>query len=136
MTDLPLAAISNLTVNLANVAVFSAILAGVALHSRRLLHARIMRLCFVADVIIVLVIELQKSAIMQTVHQVERPGLKPLLSFHIAVSVAALVLWVVQLFVGAALLRGEPRLRRHRIVARAFLALRATNVVTAFFVAS
>jgi hypothetical protein len=115
--------------NAANVVIIAAILYGVTVHRRRRLHARIMTTCFVADVLMVLLIELQRKAIEQAVGPTS-----PLMRFHIAVSVIALVLWVPQLLTGRAILRGEPRLRRHKIQAWTFLLFRATNVVTAFMV--
>jgi hypothetical protein len=121
--------IPKIAFNVANVVVFAAILYGVSVHARRALHARIMVSCFVADVLMVLLIELQRSAIAQAVGTTSG-----LLRFHIAVSVAALVLWFPQLVTGRQILRGKPRLRRHRFQAWAFLLFRATNVVTAFMV--
>jgi hypothetical protein len=118
-----------LAMNVVNVLIFLAILWGVAIHARRTLHARIMVTCFVADVLMVLVIELTRHAIEQAV-----ASTSGLMRFHIAVSVAALLLWVPQIITGRAILRGKPRLRRHRLQAWAFLLFRATNVLTAFFV--
>jgi hypothetical protein len=115
--------------NAANVVIFAAILFGVAIHRKRRLHARIMTTCFIADVLMVLLIEWQRSAIKQAVGPASA-----LMRFHIAVSVAALVLWVPQILTGRAILRGEPRLRRHKIQAWTFLLFRGTNVVTAFMV--
>src|SRR2546425_846722 len=81
--------------NGANVLIFGTILYGVSVHARRTLHARIMTSCFVADLVMVLLIEVQKHAVEQAVQQAVGPtsGLK---IFHIAVSVAAVVLWVPQ----------------------------------------
>jgi hypothetical protein len=116
--------------NAANVVILAALLFGVAVHAKRTLHARIMSTCFVADLLMVLLIELQRNAIKQAMSPASG-----LLRFHVAVSVAALVLWVPQILTGRAVLKGKPRLRRHRIQAWVFLALRSTNVVTAFMVA-
>jgi hypothetical protein len=88
---------------------------------------------FVADLLMVLVIEIQRGAVMQTVEQAQTLS-KGLLSFHIFVSVTAMVLWVFQLVVGAKLLKGAPLLPRHRALAVGFLVCRLTNVVTAFYV--
>jgi hypothetical protein len=119
--------------DVANVVIFVAILVGVALRRRRVAHVRTMVACFVADVLMVLVIEIQRGAVKQTIEQATTLS-KGLLSFHIAVSVAALALWVVQLQSGRGLLRGAPLRTRHRLAAAAFLFFRLTNVVTAFYV--
>jgi hypothetical protein len=115
--------------NAANVVILAAILFGVTVHANRRLHARVMTSCFIADVVMVLLIELQRKAIEQAM----RPT-SGLMKFHIAVSVAALVLWVFQIVSGRGILQGKPRLRRHRLQAWMFLACRSTNVVTAFMV--
>lgn len=119
------------TMNAANVVVFALILYGVAVHARRQLHARVMTAAFILDVVMVLLIELNRKAIAQAI----APS-SGLMKFHIAVSVGALVLWVFQLVTGRQILRGRPRLRRHKIQAWAFLSCRATNLVTAFMVSA
>jgi hypothetical protein len=117
--------------NVANVVVFGTILVGVTVHARRALHARIMSSCFVADLLMVLLIELERHAIKQAVSTTSG-----LMRFHVAVSVAAILLWVPQILLGRGILRGKPYLSRHRLLAWAFLLCRGTNVVTAFFVSS
>lgn len=119
--------------DVANVVIFAAILLGVALRRRRATHVAIMRSCFAADVLMVLLIELQRGAVKQTMEQVQSMS-KGLLSFHIAVSVLALVFWVVQLRSGSRILKGAPIGPAHRRGAALFLIFRLTNVVTAFMV--
>lgn len=122
-------AVFDVAMNVANLLIFATILYGVKVHARRTLHARIMVGCFVADILMVLVIELSRKAIEQAVATTSG-----LMKFHIAVSVAALVLWVPQILTGRQILRGKPRLGRHRLQAWAFLLFRGTNLVTAFLV--
>jgi hypothetical protein len=115
--------------NAANVVILAAIFFGVAVHANRRLHPRVMTSCFIADIVMVLLIELQRKAIEQAMGPTSG-----LMKFHIAVSVAALVLWVFQIVSGRGILQGKPRLRRHKLQAWMFLACRSTNVVTAFMV--
>jgi hypothetical protein len=125
--------ISKAAFDAANVVLFAAILVGVALHARRKLHVRCMTACFVGDVLMVVLIELQRHAVKTTVRQFSgAPDANALLQFHIAVSVAALAMWVVQIVSGRRVLRGAPSVARHRRGAWIFLTLRATNVVTAY----
>jgi hypothetical protein len=119
----------NIVMNAANVLILATILYGVKVHARRALHARIMVSCFIADVLMVLIIELTRNAIAQAVETTSG-----LMRFHIAVSIAAIVLWIPQILTGRQILRGKPYLRRHRFQAWAFLLFRSTNVATAFFV--
>lgn len=121
--------IPKLAFNVANVLIFATILYGVSVHARRALHARIMTSCFLADLLMVLLVEFDRRAIEQAVGPTSG-----LMKFHIAVSVAAIALWVPQIVSGRGILRGKPYLGRHRLQAWAFLLCRATNVVTAFFV--
>ena len=115
--------------NAANVVILAAIFWGVSVHANRRLHARVMTSCFIADLVMVLLIEVQRKAIEQAVGPTSG-----LMKFHIAVSVTALVLWVFQIVSGRGILQGKPRLRRHKLQAWLFLACRSTNVVTAFIV--
>src|SRR5436190_5466723 len=104
--------IPRIAFNVANVLILGAIFYGVAKHRNRALHARIMTSCFIADVLMVLLIELQRHAIEQAVGPTSG-----LMKFHIAVSVAALVLWVFQIVSGRGILQGKPRLKRHKLQA-------------------
>ena len=144
----PEAGIPKEAFTIANVVIFAAILVGVSLNARRKLHTRIMWGCFVADMLMVLVIELTRKAVKQAGEVALRMSERPMLAFHIAVSIATLILWFVQLRSGSRLLReletaganapgamaDAPSRRRHRFGAVSFLVFRAVNLVTSFFV--
>lgn len=142
--------ISKETFAIANVVIYVAILIGVFVNRQRRLHIRIMWSCFIADMLMVLVIELARKAIKQSgetaLHMTERP----LLAFHIFVSVMTLILWFVQLRAGPRLAAAidnagsagtgaltsviQPLRAKHRMAALVFLGFRSTNLVTSFFV--
>lgn len=117
--------------NVANVLVFGLILYGVVQHARRTLHVRVMTVAFCLDILMVLIIELSRNAIEQAVGPTS-----DLMKFHVAVSVLALVFWVLQIVTGRQILRGQPKRPRHRIQAWTFLLLRGANLVTAFMVSA
>ena len=104
-----------------------------SLHSRnRVRHAVCMGIAFVLDLGLVLYIELSRHAVDRVAHSTS-----PLLWFHVAISTAALVLYLVQGFLGYRLYRGNAVARPiHRWCGIAFLVLRLGNYVTSFLVAT
>ncbi len=123
--------------DLLNAAILVLILVGVALHHRRLLHAQLMKLCFVLDMLLLIAVEFLRSkpsAVGKAVETVSS-GDNTVLFVHIFFSVCVLVLWVVQLVLGTKVMRGEAaRLPLHATMAKLFLLVRVGNVVTAFMV--
>ncbi len=142
---MPPEGISKETFAIANIVIYLAICVGVAFNRNRRVHTRIMWSCFAADILMVLIIELSRKALKQAGETALHMSERPLLAFHIFVSVMTLVFWFVQL-------RGGPRLIRmldtpgtdpamlsnargkHRLFARVFLAFRTSNLITSFFV--
>jgi|GEM_PF-4097577 uncharacterized membrane protein YozB (DUF420 family) len=120
-----------------NAAILVLILVGVALHHRRLLHAQLMKLCFVLDMLLLLAVEFLRSkpSAVGTAVDALRSGNNTVLVIHIVFSVAVLALWIVQLVLGTKVLRGDrARLPAHAKMAKLFLLVRVGNVVTAFMV--
>ncbi len=103
----------------------------VCLRFRRLgCHAACMVTAFVLDVGLVLYIELSRGAVDRVAHSIS-----PLLWFHVAISTAALLLYVVQGYLGYRLYRGlAVSTMSHRWVGITFLVLRLGNYVTSFMV--
>jgi len=96
----------------------------------RRLHKRLMLSAFAIDVGLVLYIELTARA----VEQVDR-DMGGLLAFHVAVSVGAVLLYLVMFALGWRLDRGHEGARAwHRNCGVAFVALRLTNYVTSYVV--
>lgn len=123
--------------NLLNVAIFVAIVVGVVLHHRRRLHVQIMLIALVADVGLLLWVELANAAIAQAAKGGPgRTGLgATILWIHIAFSVATLLYWALQVRSGFLVLKGRyDVLPTHARNAKVFLAVRLGNLVTAFLV--
>jgi hypothetical protein len=121
----------HLAFNLANCAIFVLILVGTVLHHRRTFHVRMMVTCFVLDLLLLLGVEIVNHA----VERVVSGGLGPLLIVHIALAVATLVLWAVQIVLGRKILQGRREfLPAHNKGSRIFLLARFGICVTAFLV--
>ncbi|MGE3165780.1 MAG: hypothetical protein AB7O52_12790 [Planctomycetota bacterium] len=113
---------------IASTIIFGGLIFGVLQRRNRRIHIPTMISCFVADVLLVLVIELNREAVHQATTTRD-----PFLQFHVAVSVSAVVLYVGALITGLQRRHGR-MVRAHRINAVLFLFCRGTNWVTAFFV--
>lgn len=119
--------------NCCNLAIFLAIVVGTFMHHRRTFHVRMMVGCFVADVALLLAVELTRDAVAQAAEGVSTADW--LLIVHISFSVAMLVLWGLQIVLGRRVLKGRMEvLPAHKRCARFFLFCRLGNLVTAFMV--
>lgn len=107
-----------------------ALVVGLSLRRRRNIHPKIMFSAFVADLLLVLYIEFTRGAVERVVS-----GVDLLLWFHVSVSVATLVFYVVLIILGRQLLNGREEKRAlHRKLAIIFCVLRSVNYVTSFMV--
>lgn len=128
----------DLALNLANLAIFILILVGTFLHHRRTFHIRTMLSCFVLDLALLLAVEFQPSGsavrkAFSAAGGAEGDG-RVMLLVHVAFSVAMLAMWIVQIVLGAKVMRGRmEHLPAHAKGARIFLVTRLGNLVTAFF---
>ena len=112
---------------------------GLAVRRKPQIHMKVMVTCFVVDVINVLIVEIGaragdgKGAVQQGVDSFIQ-HLFSLLNFHILVSVACIVCYVIAVFTGRRLYRtGEGR-SRHRKNAMVFIVTRLLSWLTSFFV--
>lgn len=111
---------------------FALILIGAGIYFRKIpaLHLRLMSAAFITDVLLVVYIELNRSAI-RTVSE----GPDGLLYFHVFVSVGALTAYIVQFYLAWRMRQGRKASRQtHVRVGCSFCALRLTSYVTSFAV--
>jgi hypothetical protein len=93
-------------------------------------HMPIMVACFVADVSLVLWIELNRHAVETVVKSI-----KPIVLVHAGISLTTIVCYLALLGLGFGLFRGNGRLRlTHKRVGMTFMTFRLLNYATAFFV--
>ncbi len=105
---------------------------GLAYRKQAKKHMKIMIGCLVADVGIVLAIELNNHAI----NQATKPDAGPLLTFHVWVSLIMVIGYFVALFTGLKLNKGgSDKVRKiHKINAGIFVLCRVLNYITSFMV--
>ncbi|MBY0402824.1 MAG: hypothetical protein K2X66_02930 [Cyanobacteria bacterium] len=95
------------------------------------IHVPFMLTAFASDVLLVLVIELSRSAIEKASHQLDNP----FLMFHISVSLLSLALYTALSITGFKLLKGNETLRPlHKKLSGAFIVCRLANYITSFWV--
>ncbi|MEM0950516.1 MAG: DUF420 domain-containing protein [Cyanobacteria bacterium P01_H01_bin.74] len=99
-------------------------------------HMAFMSTAFVLDIAILLMVELNKSAILTTSKNLFNPQAgTALLLFHVLVSVLMLVFYVMQLRTGYLAFQGvHQTVTFHRNVGMAFFTCRLLNYITSFWV--
>jgi hypothetical protein len=105
--------------------------AGVVVRRRRQLHIRIMSIAMIWDVILILQIELSRSAILKATHAVTNPLI---LNIHISIAVSTVILYGFMVYTGRKLLSGQNSIRpRHRILGWTTLSMRILTFITSFW---
>ena len=95
----------------------------------RALHIKVMTTAFIMDVSLVLMIEIQRHAVEKVITE----HLKPLLLFHVIVSLLVVVGYIWQIVYGRKILSAVPNARIiHMYSGIIFMVLRLTNYVTSF----
>lgn len=103
---------------------------GIYYKKKRAVHYSLMGSAFVIDVALVLYLEFTRGAIDKAMN----PS-GPLLIFHIAVSVVAMLLYLVQFYLGYRFIKGRSgSIKMHRYCGITFVLCRVTNFVTSFMV--
>lgn len=109
---------------------------GVIFRRNRRLHVKLMASSMVWDILLILQIELTRSAIIKASESMI--GSKSLiLNIHVAMAIACVILYGFMVASGRRLLKGETGIRaRHRMLGISTLILRTLVFATSFFVAS
>ncbi|MCP4246476.1 MAG: hypothetical protein GY778_05455 [bacterium] len=116
------------TLHMASAAACVLLIVGVLSRHRRNIHIPLMIAAIVIDLAIVLVIEFGRGALQQA-----QARMGPLMITHIALSVAVLVGYGIQVFTGIKKLRHRPT-HTHAAVMPLLLAARLGNFVTSLIV--
>lgn len=96
-------------------------------HKRRRLHIAMLLSAFLLDLGLVLYIELTREAVQTAV---SKPH--PFVMFHILISVGCILANAVQISSGVNYIRSGNGRAFHRLMAKTFLILRVSNLVTSF----
>ena len=104
---------------------------GAALHRRRSLHVKIMSTAMIWDVILILQIELSRSAILKA----SRAGSNPmLLNIHVSIAVSTVILYAFMIHSGRKVLKGDQTVRlRHKRLGYSTIFMRTLTFITSFW---
>ncbi len=107
------------------------IVAGVIVRRRRPLHVKIMSTAMIWDVILILQIELSRSAILKATKAMTNPLI---LNIHISIAVSTVILYGFMVYTGRKLLSGQESIRpRHKLLGWTTLSMRILTFITSFW---
>ena len=106
-------------------------LAGIIVRRRRQLHIQIMSIAMIWDVLLILQIELSRSAILKASKAMTNPVM---LNIHISIAVSSVILYVFMVYTGRKLLSGQNEIRsKHRVLGWTTLTMRILTFITSFW---
>jgi hypothetical protein len=106
-------------------------LAGIIVRRRRQIHVKIMSVAMIWDIILILQIELSRSAIQKATHAITNPLI---LNIHISIAVTTVILYGFMVYTGRKLLSGQNEIRpRHKVLGWTTLGMRVLTFVTSFW---
>ena len=104
---------------------------GIYFRRERLRHVRIMSAAMIWDVILILQIELSRSAIIKASGALSNPKA---LNIHVGIAVTTVVLYGFMIFTGRKMLNGQAQYRpKHRFLGYSTLFMRILTFVTSFW---
>lgn len=104
---------------------------GIAFRRQRLRHVRIMSAAMIWDVLLILQIELSRSAIIKASGALSNPKA---LNIHVGIAVTTVVLYGFMVFTGRKMLNGQTQIRpKHRLLGYTTLFMRVLTFVTSFW---
>ena len=106
-------------------------LVGILFRKRRQLHVRIMSLAIIWDVILILQVELSRSAILKATEVINN---SMILNIHVSLAVATVVLYGFMVYTGRKMLADEPGIRaKHKALGYTTFVLRVMTLITSFW---
>ena len=106
-------------------------IAGIILKRNRKLHVRIMSTAMIWDVILILQIELSRSAILKASKAATNAMI---LNIHVSLAISTVVLYGFMVYTGRKLLAGDSQIRnKHRILGYSTFLMRVLTFVTSFW---
>jgi hypothetical protein len=114
-----------------SLAIVVLMLVGIYFRRQRKRHIKIMSLAMIWDVILILQIELSRSAILKASQAVKNTLL---LNIHVSIAVSTVILYAFMVYTGRKLLNGDIYIRpRHKILGWTTLFLRILTFITSFW---
>jgi hypothetical protein len=106
-------------------------IAGIKVHRNRKLHVKIMSFAMIWDIILILQIELSRSAIIKASKAITNTMA---LNIHVSIAVLTVIFYGFMIQSGRAILSGNIQLRnRHKILGYSTMLLRILTFVTSFW---
>jgi hypothetical protein len=110
--------------------IVSLMIYGITQHRYRLKHVKIMSIAMIWDVLLILQIELSRSAILKATQAVTNPML---LNIHVSIAVSTVILYGFMIWTGRKVLSGDKIiLKRHKLLGKITMAMRVLTLVTSF----
>lgn len=107
---------------------------GIFNRKKRNIHVKMMSVGIIWDILLVLQIELTRSAIAKASKVVTNPLL---LNFHVTIAVSTVVLYGFMFYYGRKMLKGQNEVRsKHKVLGIMTITLRTMTYITSFMVVS
>lgn len=111
--------------------VFSLLTLGVVFRKKRSLHVKFMATALIWDILLILQIELTRSAVGKASEALQNPMI---LNIHVALALASVLLYVFMLYSGLKMLKNENAIRpRHRTLGYVTYIMRLLTLITSFW---
>jgi hypothetical protein len=111
--------------------ILTLIFVGVYLRKDRAKHVKIMGSAIVWDIILILQIELSRSAIAKASQVIQN---KMMLNIHVSIAVSTVLFYFAMIFTGRKLLAGQTSIRpKHKVLGWCTVVLRVLTFITSFF---
>lgn len=106
-------------------------LVGIIFRRRRQLHVKIMSIAMVWDVILILQIELSRSAILKASNAMSNALA---LNIHVSIAISTVILYAFMIYTGRKLLKGDTQIRPiHKRLGWTTFTMRILTFVTSFW---
>lgn len=111
--------------------ILALIIVGIFYRRRRTIHVRIMSFAIIWDVILILQIELSRSAILKASKALTNSNA---LNIHVSIAVSTVILYAIMIYTGRKMLAGQVQFRlKHRILGYSTLFMRILTFVTSLW---
>lgn len=116
---------------LQSVCIVLLMIVGIYFRRRRSLHIKIMSGAMIWDVILILQIELSRSAIVKASNALSNAMA---LNIHVSIAVATVILYGFMVYTGRALMNGKNDFRkRHKLLGYTTFCMRVLTLITSFW---
>lgn len=104
---------------------------GILKHRQRSLHVKIMSGAMLWDILLILQIELSRSAVLKASKALSNPYI---LNIHVSIAVTSVILYGFMIYTGRRVLNGESQLlKRHRLLGYTTFTMRVLTFITSFW---